>query len=101
MIDQRKKIFAVKLWILDLLLTTASFFLAYSVRSSDFIERILRLFFELEGHVVMPVRIYLWILAIIIPTWAVLLPLFRIYSEPTLPSLTQIGRLSKAIPFAG
>jgi exopolysaccharide biosynthesis polyprenyl glycosylphosphotransferase len=101
MIDQRKKIFAVKLWMVDLLLTTASFFLAYSARSSDSVERILRLFFELEAHVVMPVRIYLWILAIIIPTWAVLLPLFRVYSEPTLSSMTQIGRLSKAIPFAG
>jgi len=101
MIDQRKKIFAVNLWIFDLLLTTASFFLAYNFRSSDVVERILRLFFELEAHVVMPVRIYLWILAIILPTWAVLLPLFRVYSEPTLSSLTQIGRLSKAIPFAG
>jgi exopolysaccharide biosynthesis polyprenyl glycosylphosphotransferase len=101
MIDQRKKIFAVKLWILDLVLTAVSFFIAYSVRSSDAVERILRLFFELERHVVMPVRIYLWILAIIIPTWSVLLPLFRVYSEPTLPPLKQVGRLSKAIGFAG
>ena len=49
----------------------------------------------------MPARVYLWHLAIILPTWAVLLPLFRVYSEPTLPPLTQIGRLSKAIGFAG
>src|SRR5262245_35222683 len=49
----------------------------------------------------MPVRIYLWHRAIILPTWAVLLPLFRVYSEPTLPPLIQIGRLSKAIGFAG
>jgi exopolysaccharide biosynthesis polyprenyl glycosylphosphotransferase len=91
MIDQRKKIFAVKLWVLDLLLTTASFFLAYSLRA----------LFELKGHTVFPVHVYLWILAIILPTWACLLPLLRVYSEPTLPPLTQIWLLSRAIGFAG
>ena len=39
MIDQRKKIFAVNLWILDMLLTTTSFFFAYSVRSLFELER--------------------------------------------------------------
>ena len=91
MINQRKKIFAFKQWILDLLLTTASFFLAYSLRA----------LFELKGHTVFPVHVYLWILAIVLPTWACLLPLFRVYSEPTLPPLIQIWRLSKAIGFAG
>ena len=90
MIDQRKRIFAVNLWLTDLALTTASFFLAYRFR----------LLFELKGHTVMPVQVYFWLLAIILPTWAFLLPLFRVYSEPTLPPLTQIGRLSKAIGFA-
>jgi len=90
MIDQRKRIFAVNLWLTDLALTTASFFLAYRFR----------LLFELKGHTVMPVQVYFWLLAIILPTWALLLPLFRVYSEPTLPPLTQIGRLSKAIGFA-
>src|SRR5437870_13524116 len=91
MIDQRKRIFAVNLWTVDLILTTVSFFLAYGFRS----------LIQVEGHTVMPVRVYLWLLAIIIPTWAVLLPLFRVYSELTLPPLTQIGRLSKAVGFAG
>src|SRR5438477_7710993 len=90
MIDQRKRIFAVNLWASDLILTTGSFFLAYALRS----------LFALVGHTVMPVQIYLWLLAILLPTWAVLLPLFRVYSEPTLPPLTQIGRLSKAIGLA-
>jgi exopolysaccharide biosynthesis polyprenyl glycosylphosphotransferase len=90
MIDQRKRIFAVNLWLTDLGLTTASFFLAYRFR----------LLFEVKGHTVMPVQVYFWLLAIILPTWALLLPLFRVYSEPTLPPLTQIGRLSKAIGFA-
>lgn len=91
MIDQRKRIFAVTLWLFDLFLTTASFFLAYSLRR----------LFELEGHTVMPLQTYLWLLAIILPTWAFLLPVFRVYSEPNLGPLAQIRRLSKAIGFAG
>jgi exopolysaccharide biosynthesis polyprenyl glycosylphosphotransferase len=87
MIDQRKRIFAVNLWLTDLALTTASFFLAYRFR----------LLFELKGHIVMPIQVYFWLLAVILPTWAFLLPLFAVYSEPTLPPLTQISRLSKAI----
>jgi len=87
MIDQRKRIFAVNFWLADLALTTVSFLLAYHFR----------LLFELKGHTVMPVQVYFWLFAIILPTWAFLLPLFAVYSEPTLPPLTQIGRLSKAI----
>ena len=90
MIDQRKRIFAINLWIYDLVLTAASFFLAYRFRS----------LFELEGHTVMPVGIYLWLLGIILPAWAVLLPLFRVYSEPGLRPMYQVLRLSKAIGFA-
>jgi exopolysaccharide biosynthesis polyprenyl glycosylphosphotransferase len=59
------------------------------------------LLFELEGHTVMPLGVYLWHLAILLPVWGLLLPLFRVYSEPTLPQLTQIGRLTRAIAFAG
>jgi exopolysaccharide biosynthesis polyprenyl glycosylphosphotransferase len=90
MIDQRKKIFAFNVWLLDLVLTAASFLLAYRFRS----------LFELEGHTVMPFQIYLWLLAIILPTWAVLLPLFGVYSDPGLRPLQHIIRLSKAIGFA-
>src|SRR5438094_1023351 len=90
MIDQRKRIFAVNLWFFDLVLTATSFFLAYRAR----------LLFELEVHTLMPVQVYLWLLAIILPTWAVLLPLFRVYSAPNLPPFAQIVRLSKAIGFA-
>src|SRR5580658_1967577 len=90
MIDQRKRIFAVNLWVLDLVLTTASFLLAYEIRTE----------FELPGHIVMPVRVYLWILWIILPTWAILLPAFRVYSEPSRTLIHQILQLSKAIFFA-
>lgn len=89
------------MWILDLLLTTASFFLAYQLRSSDLVEQILRFLFGLQGHTVMGLRIYLWILAIIVPTWALLLPICGAYSEPMLSPLKQIRRLSKAIGLAG
>ena len=99
MIDQRKRIFAVNLWIWDLLLTTASFFLAYGFRSSESVERVLGSL--LGGHTVMSVGVYVWQLAIILPTWALLLPLFRVYSEPTLSPLRQIIRLSKSIGLAG
>jgi exopolysaccharide biosynthesis polyprenyl glycosylphosphotransferase len=91
MIDQRRRIFAVKMWLLDLALTTASFFLAYFLRRGIY----------LEGRSVLPVQDYLWLLAIILPTWALLLPLFRVYSELMLPPLEQIIRLTKAILFAG
>src|SRR5206468_3093056 len=91
MIDQRKRIFAVNIWIFDLVLTTASFFSAYGFRT----------LFELEGHTVMSLHVYLGLLAIILPTWAILLPLFRVYSEPAVLPLPQIWRLSKAIGFAG
>ena len=90
MIDQRKRIFAVGLWATDLVLTTASFFLAYRLRS----------LFELEGHTVMQLRIYLWLLAIILPTWAIVLPMFRVYSELSQPPMDQIVRLSKAVGFS-
>jgi hypothetical protein len=101
MINQRKKIFAVNLWICDLLLTTASFFLAYALRSSEFVEQVLRTFLTLEQHTLMPVRVYLWHLAIILPTWALLMPAFRLYSEPAQPPWRHVTRLSKAIGFAG
>jgi len=90
MIRQRKRVFAVNLWLLDLGLTAASFFLAYQ----------LRLLIPLQDHVVMPIGVYLWVLAIILSTWAILLPLFRVYSDLTSPPIVQIQRLTKAIIIA-
>src|SRR5262245_9562107 len=90
MIDQRKQIFAVNLWVLDLMLTTMTFFLAYGLRQR----------FEVQGHTVMSVGVYLRLLAVILPTWAILLPLFRVYSDLTLPPLDQVIRLTKAIVVA-
>lgn len=90
MIDQRKRIFAVNLWFIDLVLTTASFYLAYRLRQ----------LVEIEGYTVLPLREYLWLLAIILPVWAVMLPLFRVYSEMTTSPLDQILRLTKGIFFA-
>jgi len=90
MIDQRKRIFAVNLWLVDLLLTTASFYLAYRLRQ----------ILVLPGYTVLPLQEYLWLLAIILPVWAVMLPLFGVYSELTTPPLDQIIRLTKGIVVA-
>jgi exopolysaccharide biosynthesis polyprenyl glycosylphosphotransferase len=90
MIDQRKRIFAVNLWLLDLALTTASFYLAYRLRQ----------LLDLEGYTVLALREYLWLLAIILPVWAVMLPLFRVYSDLTSPPLDQVIHLTKGIFFA-
>jgi len=90
MIDQRKRIFAVSRWLFDLVLTIASFFLAY----------LLRLQFDFPGHKVMDIQVYLWLLFIILPTWATMLPLFRVYSDPAMRPIDQILRLTKAIVFA-
>jgi exopolysaccharide biosynthesis polyprenyl glycosylphosphotransferase len=90
MVDQRKRILAVSLWTLDLALTAASFFLAYRIR----------LLFDIQRHDVQPVHVYLWLLAVILPTWAVLLPVFKVYSQLTLQPLVMIMRLTKAIGVA-
>jgi exopolysaccharide biosynthesis polyprenyl glycosylphosphotransferase len=90
MIDQRKRIFAVNLWVLDLVLTTVSFYLAYRLRR----------LVDLEGYTILQLPEYLWLLAIILPIWAVMLPLFGVYSELTSPPLEQIVRLTKGIFFA-
>jgi exopolysaccharide biosynthesis polyprenyl glycosylphosphotransferase len=90
MIDQRKRIFAVNLWCVDLALTTASFYLAYR----------LRLLVDLQGYTVLPLREYLWLLAIILPVWAAILPVFRVYSDLTSSTLDQILRLTKGVFFA-
>ena len=90
MIQQRKKVLAFNLLLIDLALSAGSFFLAYGARSS----------FELEGHTVMPMGIYLWLLWLILPIWAVLLPAFGVYSARFLSLRDQLLQLSKAIGLA-
>ena len=90
MIDQRKRIFAVSLLLLDLLLTMVSFFLAYRLRK----------LFSIPGYTVMEVQVYLWLLVIILATWSIVLPLFRVYSDPAMRPFDQILRLTKAIAIA-
>jgi exopolysaccharide biosynthesis polyprenyl glycosylphosphotransferase len=90
MIEERQKILAFNLFLADLGLTAASFFLAYALRNS----------FEIEGFTVMPIGVYLWILALILPIWAVLLRSFRVYSPRFLQIREQLVQLSKAIGLA-
>ena len=87
MIDQRKRIFAVNLWLVDLALTAASFYLAYRLRQ----------LVNLQGYTVLPLREYLWLLGIILPVWALMLPLFRVYSDLTSPPFDQVVQLTKGI----
>src|SRR5262245_3551692 len=90
MIDQRKRIFAVNLWLVDLFLTTASFYLAYRLRQ----------LMDLKGYTVLPLAEYLWLLWIILPEWAVMLPSFGVYWDFMTSRLDQVYRLTKWIFFA-
>ena len=62
----------MNLWVLDLALTAVSFLLAYYTRN----------LFDVEGHTLMEFGVYLWILAIILPTWAILLPVSGVIPSP-------------------
>jgi hypothetical protein len=88
---QEKTSRALDLWLLDIALTAVSFFLAYEVRAS----------IDLSGHTVMPWRVYLPTLWIVVPLWAIVLPLFGVYSQSTTGGPDLVWRLSKAIAVAG
>ena len=90
MIQQRQKILAVSLFWIDLGLTIASFYLAYHLRT----------LVNIEGYVVMPIGTYTWLLLLILPIWAILLPAFRVYSPRFLQLRDQLAQLSKAIGLA-
>ncbi len=90
MIQQRKKILAFILLLVDLVLTAGSFFLAYFVRS----------LIALDGFTVMPIGIYIWLLWLMLPIWAILLPAFGVYSSRFLSPKNQFVQLSKAVGFA-
>ena len=90
MIQQRQKILAVSLFWIDLGLTIASFYLAYHLRT----------LVNIEGYVVMPIGTYTWLLLLILPIWAILLPAFRVYSPRFLRLRDQLAQLSKAIGLA-
>ncbi|HVQ65478.1 MAG TPA: sugar transferase [Terriglobia bacterium] len=80
----------MNLWFVDLVLTTASFYLAYRLRQ----------LVDLQGYTVLRLPEYLWLLAIILPVWAVMLPLFRVYSDLTASPVDQVIRLTKGVFFA-
>ena len=90
MIEQRQKILAFNLLLMDLGLTAASFFLAYALSAS----------FAIEGFTVMPIEVYIWLLALMLPIWAILLPAFLVYSPRFLQLKDQLVQLSKATGLA-
>src|SRR5262245_58795407 len=91
MIDPRKSVFAVDVWLWDLALTALSFLLAYQAR----------LFFSIEGHTVMPFQVYTPSLIIVIASIAIVLPLFRVYSQRAQTLTNQAWELAKAVSVAG
>jgi exopolysaccharide biosynthesis polyprenyl glycosylphosphotransferase len=90
MIQQRQKILAFNLFLADLFLTAASFFLAYALRSS----------FRIEGFTVMPIGVYVWVLWLMLPLWSVLLAFFGVYSRRSLTFPQQVLQVSKAVGLA-
>ena len=90
MIEQKQRVLAWTLLLVDLALTAGSFFLAYAVRSR----------IEMEGYIVMPVGVYIWLLALMLPIWAFLLPAFGVYRTRFLSLKDQLVQLSKGIAFA-
>jgi len=79
MTDAEKTPRAIDLWILDLALTAVSFLLAYRAR----------VLFSVPGRQILPFEAYAPSLAVIAPTWAIVLPLFGVYSKQ--PSLRRLG----------
>ena len=90
MMVQTRKVRAVDLWLLDLALTVLSFFAAYE----------LRVLLDLRGHAVMPIDVYLPALTVVVPAWAIVLPLFGVYSLGTIKASELLWPLSKALGIA-
>jgi len=90
MTDQRRRVRAIDLWLLDLALTAASFFFAYH----------LRVMFQVRGRTVMPFEVYAPSLVIIVLVWAIVLPVFRVYSSRVQDSREPLWQLTKALPVA-
>jgi len=90
MMVQTHKVRALDLWLLDLALTVLSFFAAYE----------LRVLLDLRGHAVMPIDVYLPALTVVVPAWAIVLPLFGVYSVGIIHAPELLWPLSKAIGIA-
>src|SRR5262245_5368991 len=91
MTDQGRLVLAINRWLLDLALIAVGFFFAYHVR----------LLFALEGHSLLPFGVYGRSLAIMVVVWAVALPLFGVYREPSQGWANEVRRLTKAAACGG
>ncbi len=90
MIQERQRIFSIGLLLIDIALTFASFFAAYRLRT----------LVEIEGSTIMPMAVYTWLLWLMMPIWAFLLPAFGVYSRGNLTLREQLIRLTKAVGVA-
>jgi len=86
MISQKKRIISLTSFAFDILITILSFFIAYWIRDSLYKEGLY------------PLKTYLWLLLIIIPFWAVILPSMGLYrTERPYSIKTEIWKLLKAV----
>lgn len=94
MLKEQAKIIMVFVFLLDLLITLCSFFFAYWLRDS-----ILNTWYpDLFSGGLYPLQNYLWLLAVILPVWGILLFRSRLYrSRRTKPFSTEALRVSKAV----
>ena len=72
MLKEKAKLFSNILFSLDILFTFLSFFAAYFIR--DFLTSKLKYLKPL-----FPLKEYIWMLLFIIPVWAILFKIFRLY----------------------
>jgi exopolysaccharide biosynthesis polyprenyl glycosylphosphotransferase len=90
MIQERQRIFSISLLVIDLVLTTISFLLAYWLRT----------FISIEGTAVMPIGVYTWLLWLMLPIWGFLLAAFGVFARGNLTLREQLIRVTKAVGLA-
>jgi len=98
MLKEQAKVIMGFVFLLDLLVTVVSFFIAYWLRNS-----FLTSFFpERFPKGLYPLQTYLWLLAVIIPIWGMLLFRSRLYrSRRTKPFSTEALRMVKVVLIGG
>ncbi len=91
MLKEKAKLFSNILFSLDILFTFLSFFAAYFIR--DFLTSKLKYLKPL-----FPLKEYIWMLLFIIPVWAILFKIFRLYKSKRLsPFCSEIWQIFKVL----
>ena len=89
MLKQKANLFSNLLFILDICITILSFFIAYFIRNKFSLKYFGGLY---------PLTEYVWMLLFIIPIWAILFKVFRLYQSQRIESLyREIWQVFKAL----